>query len=91
MLVSACQAVEAEHFVSNPGAHTYLDEAVFTVAGIKHSWQHFEHPIYDQGKPFIPNLSIVDLLFNTGPRAREVVVSSSRMGSVFPEPVEVRQ
>ena len=42
---------------------------------IQHYWQIFTHPEYDQGKPFIEKLSIIDLLFNMGPASREIVFS----------------
>jgi WbqC-like protein family len=37
-------------------------------------WQDFAHPTYPQAgtAPFIKGLSVLDLLFNCGPRAAEI-------------------
>jgi hypothetical protein len=38
-------------------------------------YHQFSPPSYRQlGTPFIPNLSVLDLLFNEGPGAREVLL-----------------
>lgn len=76
LLVSICKDIEAAEYISNPGSVSYVDEALFAEAGIKHHWQKFESPIYDQGQKFVPDLSVIDLLFNAGPEAGEIVRSS---------------
>ena len=72
-LISLCHAAEAEGYISNIGAAAYVDEAGFTAQGITHVWQAFTPPVYEQGKAFLPNLSIVDALFNLGPQTAELV------------------
>jgi hypothetical protein len=55
-------------YLSGPGGHGYLDEAVFRARGLEVAWQEFEHPVYEQHwGGFEPNLSVLDLLFNVGP------------------------
>lgn len=74
MLVEMSRAVGATDYLSNEGARAYVDEALMRSEGVGHYWQRFEHPVYPQGhEPFMPNLSIVDLLFNVGPAAGEIV------------------
>jgi len=52
-------------------------------AGLGHHWQLFEHPVYPQGRtPFMPHLSIIDLLFNVGPDAAEIVRSCGRVSAL---------
>ncbi len=80
MLITLCQAAGADHYVSNEGARAYIREDDMAAAGIRHCWQEFEHPVYDQGgAEFVPNLSVIDLLFNTGPAAGEIVRRSGRV------------
>jgi hypothetical protein len=75
MIISMCRAAGADEFICNEGSRSYLKEEQLAEAGIQHYWQVFEHPVYDQGKPFIENLSIIDLLFNVGEVSREIVFS----------------
>jgi WbqC-like protein family len=74
MLISMCRCAGADAYLSNEGARDYVDEPHMAAQGFAHHWQLFEHPQYDQGaKDFVPHLSIIDLLFNLGPAARDVV------------------
>jgi hypothetical protein len=72
-LISLCHAVKADHYVSNIGSAAYVDESGFENEGVTHSWQAFSPPVYDQGKPFLANLSVIDALFNLGPQTAEIV------------------
>lgn len=57
------------------GSRRYLDSNLFEEKGVNIIYQQFEHPVYQQrGDGFIPNLSILDLLFNHGPRAKEILL-----------------
>ena len=79
MLISMCQAVGATGYLSNEGSRSYVDEKQMAEAGIEHYWQAFQHPTYPHSSGFIPNLSVVDLLFNVGPGAREVVLGCGKV------------
>jgi hypothetical protein len=72
-VVSTCLAAGATHYLSGPSAKAYLDERLFAEAGIELEWM--DYPVYrEYAQPhgeFIRNLSIVDVLFNCGPRADE--------------------
>jgi hypothetical protein len=67
-LVSLCQAVGAQHYLSGPTAKAYLDVTAFDRAGISVVWMSYEgYPQYRQlWGDFVPNVSIVDLLLNMG-------------------------
>lgn len=79
LLIELTKAVSADAFLSNEGSRVYVQEEEMAAVGIDHFWQVFEHPLYDQGRPFMPNLSILDLLFNVGPAAADIVRSCGRL------------
>jgi hypothetical protein len=57
------------------GSRRYLDLPAFRQAGVGVMWQEFRHPIYSQcgDGEFIPGLLSLDMLFNCGPRAAELL------------------
>lgn len=64
-LVAICQALEADTYLSGAGGRGYLDLTRFDEAGIRILFQAFQtRPYPQQFGAFIPDLSIVDLLFN---------------------------
>ena len=64
-----------EYVTSNgPGASRYIDKDKFTENNIKLNMFDYKHPIYNQlHGDFIPNLSIIDLLFNEGPNSKNIL------------------
>ena len=85
MLMEMCQAVGADRYLSNEGSRVYVEEDRMAAAGIWHCWQEFEHPVYDQGGPFLRDMSVIDLLFNVGPAAGEMVHRAGRVAAgAFP-------
>ena len=79
MLISMCEAVSASHYLSNEGSRDYVDEERMAEAGIQHCWQVFEHPQYAQSGTFMPNMSVIDLMFNVGPEASQLVRACGRL------------
>jgi WbqC-like protein family len=74
LLISICRALGADTYLSGPGGKQYMDMSAFENAGIKVIWQDFIPPVYEQvfrDTEFVPNLSIVDVLFNCGPQTTE--------------------
>ena len=66
-LVKICQHLKATHYLTGNAAKDYLDESMFSKANIELEYHDYKHPFYKQlYPPFIPYLSIVDLLFNHG-------------------------
>ena len=88
LLIEVCSALGADRFLSNPGSVAYVDEALMAAHGVAHHWQRFEHPVYRQGCDFLPDLSVVDLLFNVGPHAAELVRQCGRIDPPLNEPAE---
>ena len=79
MLIKICKLFGADHYISNEGARAYLDEDMFRQNNISHHWQDFTHPVYDQGREFIANLSALDALFNIGPDCVDLVRNAGRI------------
>ncbi len=76
LLVNVCKAVGADHYLSGPGGKQYMDLELFGAASIRVLWQEFTNPRYPQLFPeagFIPDLSVVDVLFCCGPEAKTFV------------------
>ncbi len=57
-----------------PGAQRYANEEDFKKSNIEIIFNEFMHPVYMQNfGDFMPDLSIIDLLFNMGDKARELI------------------
>ena len=70
-LVDLCRQARATEYVSGPAARAYIDESIFQSNGITLSWFDYGgYPEYPQQYAgFTHNVSVLDLLFNTGPHA----------------------
>lgn len=72
-IISICQALQAKVYLSGAGAKAYNDENKFKNNQIQLVYQEFVHPSYPQlWGNFIPDLSVIDLLFNCGPKSKEL-------------------
>lgn len=75
LLIKICQDLSGDTYLAGAGAHEYIEEGKFSEAGIKLEFQEFQHPVYKQVfDPFVPGMSSVDLLFNHGPKAKEILL-----------------
>jgi hypothetical protein len=76
-LVGICKQAGARHYVSGPAAQAYLDERLFQAEGIEVWWADYKgYPEYRQRfSPFEHAVSILDLIFNEGPQARNYLKS----------------
>jgi len=75
LLVSIVKALGGTVYLSGTGAKNYMELNKFAKAGIEVRYQNFKHPVYPQRfKEFIPNLSVVDLLFNVGESGKNLIV-----------------
>lgn len=82
-----CESLSATEYISPVGAAPYLieDKDAFAKRSILIFLQAFEHPEYKQCfSPFMPFASALDLLFNVGPGAIDIV----RSGRRAPTPIE---
>jgi len=69
-----CELYNCPTYLSGQGAKKYNQPDRFKERGIKLAYQEFECPEYPQlWGEFIPNLSILDLIFNCGPDAGDIL------------------
>lgn len=73
-LINVLQSVDADEYISGPGAKDYLKVSLFDNNDIKLYWHKFNHPKYKQlyGE-FKSDLSIIDALFNTGDKTASLI------------------
>lgn len=76
-LLEICRKLDATTYLSGELGKNYLNEQIFHDSKIQVIYEKFEHPTYHQlNKTFIPNMSILDLLFNEGPNAITILKNS---------------
>jgi hypothetical protein len=74
LILALCQKAGAKKYISGAFGEDYLDKEKFQQAGIDVFFQDFHHPTYPQRfEPFIPGMSSLDLLLNTGPGAGDII------------------
>ena len=73
-IINMVTVLDCQRYISGRGASVkYLQEELFTEAGIELVYNDFSHPRYaQQFSDFLPGMSIIDLLFNQGPACREL-------------------
>lgn len=73
-LIQILQAVGATHYISGPSANDYIETEKFDAAGITLEYVEYNYPEYPQlYPPFDSYVSILDLLFMTGPEAPDYI------------------
>ncbi|GAB3368942.1 WbqC family protein [Massilia agri] len=65
----------ATHYISGPAAKSYINEADCAALGVELVWKDYSgYPEYPQGPlPFEHGVSVLDLLFHTGPAASDYI------------------
>jgi hypothetical protein len=76
-LVDLCQQAGADTYLTGPSARAYLQEERFREAGIQVKYMDYSgYPEYRQlYPPFVHDVSIIDLIFNTGSNAPKTMKS----------------
>jgi hypothetical protein len=77
-LLALNQDLGATTYLSGPAAKDYLDESIFTAAGINVEWMDYSgYAEYNQlFPPFEHGVSVIDLIFNEGENAKNFLKSS---------------
>lgn len=81
LLLSLCRTLQADSYLSSAGSAQYLlhDAPRFSASGVDVVFQQYRHPRYrQQFPPFISHASVIDLLFNEGERAQEILRSGRK-------------
>jgi len=75
-LVELCRQAGATRYLSGPSARAYIDPALFERAGIALEYVDYAgYQEYDQlFPPFDHAVSVLDVLFNVGPAARDYII-----------------
>lgn len=74
LILAICKELGADLYLSGISGKDYLKLEEFRDSGIAIEFQDFHHPIYKQlHEPFMPCMSVIDLLFNYGDRSREII------------------
>jgi glutaredoxin-related protein len=75
-LIDILTKVGADAYLSGPAAAGYLDVELFRRHGIRLEFKSYDYPSYPQlWGEFVGEVSVLDLLFNTGPEARRYLKS----------------
>ena len=75
-IISILKNLSVDLYITGRGAGSlrYINEERFQDENIGIEWQQYNSPVYDQlWGPFIPDLSIIDLLFNCGYESRSLL------------------
>lgn len=77
LLIDICQAMGASTFLAQSQAQKYLEADVFQENGVELRYFRYLAPTYPQlWGDFLANLSTFDLVFNCGPKARDILRQS---------------
>jgi len=76
LLVEILQNKQGTTYLCGGGAGGYQQDELFHQAGIKVSYNSFNHPVYPQlnSNVFVPGLSIIDALMNVGIAATKKLI-----------------
>jgi hypothetical protein len=75
LLIEICKAMGASAFLAQSQAKKYLDPELFRNSGMELRFFRYVPPIYPQlWGDFLANLSSFDLVFNSGPRAPDILM-----------------
>ena len=78
LIIDMCKKLGATNFIFGSQGRDYADYNLFQDTQIEISFQNYVHPKYSQlHNNFEPYMSIVDLLFNVGRNAREVIMQGN--------------
>ncbi|MGO9371735.1 MAG: WbqC family protein [Syntrophobacteraceae bacterium] len=73
--IEICRKIGSTRFLTQDSARKYLDLDLFSQAGIQLEHFKVKSPVYPQlWGDFIPDLSTFDLVFNCGPKARDILI-----------------
>lgn len=73
-VIKICEKLGCNRFLNGPASKAFMDETKFQAAGIELEYMEYDYVEYTQlYQPFNHNVSILDLLFMTGPKAAEYI------------------
>jgi len=74
LVLDLCKKMNADVFIFGETGKTYAKIKDFELSNIKLMFQEYKHPKYKQVyEEFISHMSVIDLLFNHGPKSLEIL------------------
>lgn len=78
LVLDMCVKLKASVYIFGALGADYADTEKFKKSGVTPVFQTYVHPVYKQlHGEFIPYMSVVDLLFNEGPRSLDIIMSNN--------------
>lgn len=78
LVLDMCIKLGASDYIFGEQGKNYADVTAFSVGKVRPHFQSYNHPVYSQiNGPFLPYMSVVDLIFNVGPASRDVILSGN--------------
>jgi hypothetical protein len=75
LVLDMCLKMQATTYIFGSQGLHYADAAAFQAAGVRAVFQAYQHPEYPQlHGPFVPGLSVLDLLMNCGPESLDIIM-----------------
>lgn len=69
-IIEICKELGATHYLSGPAAQNYIHPEKFTAHNIQLEYIQYQYPGYSQVyQPFSHQVTVLDLIFNCGPRS----------------------
>jgi len=74
LVLDMCKKLGATKYIFGAKGRDYAKVEDFEREGIELEFQDYQHPVYPQlHGEFVPNMSVIDLLMNVGPKSLEVL------------------
>jgi len=81
LVLDMCRQLDADEYIFGTNGRNYVDRESFENAGITPLFQTYRQQSYPQlHGDFVPNMSVIDMLFNCGPEAKDIILASHSVG-----------
>ena len=78
LILNMCKELNASTYIFGVLGKDYADVQEFEKNNIGLIFQNYNHPKYSQlYREFISHMSVIDLLFNHGPKSLEIILSNN--------------
>lgn len=78
LVLDICRQFKANMHIFGAQGQNYVDADKFRAQGVEPVFQNYRHPVYrQQHGPFLPYMSVIDLLFNEGPASRTILLGNN--------------
>ncbi len=78
LVLDMCLQLKADVYIFGSHGRDYANVGDFRAKGVEPYFQDYRHPIYKQlHGDFLPYMSVIDLLFNEGPRSRDILLGGN--------------